>query len=750
MRLFWIGLVWLAGIAMGRFLNLPAGSLLVAGGLGLLLAVVGEGHLRSLGVGATVLFLGAWRLSVAVPQFDSSHISAHNDSFRIATLTGVVTDFPDVRDEYIGLRVKSESIRYLDSDLPQIITGDALVRADRFSSFSYGDRVEALGILETPPDFEDFSYRDYLARQRIFSLMSNASVTTLATREGNPVLQILFDFRQRALETLYSIFPDPEASLLAGILLGIESGISSELRESFNDTSTTHIIAISGFNITILAALVISLTRRTLGMRKGAVVAAMVIAFYTILVGADAAVVRAAIMGGLALFALFLGRLTLALASLSAAVILMTLVNPYVLWDVGFQLSFAATLGLVLYADPIKDGFVRVASRWIASGQAKRLSAPVGEFILFTFAAQITTLPLTAYHFQRLSLVSFIANPIVLPAQPPLMILGGLAMLAGMVWLPLGQLLAWLAWPFPAFTIRVVDLFAGVPSAAIDLGPVSLPAVVAMYALLFGATIWATLPRERRPSLPAPSLLAILVALSVLAVLTWKAVADRPDGRLHVTTFESGGTLIETASGRFILIGGGDSATALSNSLGRRLPLFHRRLDWLVIPDRELSGLAGVPAGVEIGAVMHTTEQPDRALAGLVQSLQASGASLIRAERGMALDLGGGARLELIDDEQGNLTFLLTSGKARIAFVPRTPSSHLPDRSALTGIILSSASSVGWLQELETTIAVINGPNPLPANASRPTPLATDERGWVELVTDGEQLWVWTQRSGSR
>ena len=90
----------------------------------------------------------------------------------------------------------------------------------------------------------------------------------------------------------------------------------------------------------------------------------------------------------------------------------------------------------------------------MATGQAKRLSAPVGDFILFTFAAQITTLPLTAYHFKRLSLISFIANPIVLPAQPPLMILGGLAMLAGMVWLPLGQLLAWLAWPISACTQR--------------------------------------------------------------------------------------------------------------------------------------------------------------------------------------------------------------------------------------------------------------------------------------------------------
>ena len=748
MRLFWVGLIWLAGIALGRFLNLPAGSLLIASGLGLLLAVVGENRLRWLGVGVAVLFLGAWRLAFAVPEFDPSHVSAHNDTFQIVTLIGLVTDFPDVRDEYIGLRVASDSLRYSDSRGTQEITGKVLVRADRFGSFAYGDRVEALGILETPPEFQDFSYRDYLARQDIFSLMSNASVTTVATREGNPVVHILFSIRQRALETLYLIFPDPEASLLAGILLGIESGISSEVRQAFNDTSTTHIIAISGFNITILAALVISLAGRTLGMRRGSIVAAVAIALYTILVGADASVVRAALMGGLALTARFLGRATLALASLSATAIVMTIASPYVLWDVGFQLSFAATLGLVLYAEPIKEWFVRFASRWIQTKQAVRLSGPVGEFILFTFAAQITTLPLMAYHFQRLSLVSFIANPIVLPAQPPLMILGGMAMLAGMIWLPLGQLMAWLAWPFPAFTIRAVDLLAKVPTAAIDLGPVSFPALIAMYALLFGVTIWAMLPRERRPALPAPSLLATAIALLVVAFLTWKAVADRPDGRLHLTTFESGGTLIETAEGRFILIGGGDSATALSNSLGRKLPLFHRRLDWLVLPDRQISGLAGVPAGIEIGALMLTADQLDRVPAALIQALQAGGTELIRAHRGMALKLGDGARLEVIDDEKGDLTFLLTSGRARIALLPRTQSPLAPIRSALTGIIFSGGSSVSLLQDLDVTVAVIAGSNPLPFSGARANLLATEDRGWIELVTDGEQLWVWTQRSG--
>jgi competence protein ComEC len=319
------------------------------------------------------------------------------------------------------------------------------------------------------------------------------------------------------------------------------------------------------------------------------------------------------------------------------------------------------------------------------TAQAKRISTPVGEFILFTFAAQITTLPLTAYHFQRLSLVSFVANPIVLPAQPPLMILGGLATLAGMIWLPLGQFLAWLAWPFPAFTIRVVDLFASVPSAAIDLRPISFPVLITMYILLFGIT---ALLRERRFSLPAPSLLAILAAISVVVVLTWKAVADRPDGRVHVTAFESGGTLIETADGRYVLVGGGDSPTALTNSLGRKLPLFHRRIDWLIVPDRDIAGLAGIPVGYEIGVVMTNTEPPDGALAGIIQTLQARGARVVRGEQGIALDLGAGTRLELIDNEGGNFTLLLTSGKARFALMPKTRSSQgfpRPELTSLTG-----------------------------------------------------------------
>ena len=100
------------------------------------------------------------------------------------------------------------------------------------------------------------------------------------------------------------------------------------------------------------------------------------------------------------------------------------------------------------------------------------------------------TLPIIAYHFQRISLVSILANPVILPVQPPLMILGGLAVLLGMIWQPLGQVIAWLAWPFVAFTIRAVEWFATLPGGSISLGSVSLVVVIGVYLLILVLTVW--------------------------------------------------------------------------------------------------------------------------------------------------------------------------------------------------------------------------------------------------------------------
>jgi competence protein ComEC len=179
-------------------------------------------------------------------------------------------------------------------------------------------------------------------------------------------------------------------------------------------------------NITILDGLFFLVSGRFTGRWWGAVVAIAGIGLYTILVRSGLAVLRAAIKGGLSLLTRQVGRQQNGLYTLFFAAALIALFDPNILWDVGFQLSFMENLGLLLAAEPMVDAFTRLASRFTPPENARRRSGPVGEYILITFAAQLTTLPVVAYHFQRLSLTLLVANPAILPAQPVVMVLGGL------------------------------------------------------------------------------------------------------------------------------------------------------------------------------------------------------------------------------------------------------------------------------------------------------------------------------------
>jgi competence protein ComEC len=518
----------------------------------------------------------------------------------------------------------------------------------------------------------------------------------------------------------------------------------------------------------------VSLFRRLLGLRWGILLAGIGIAFYTILVGAEAAVVRAAIMGGLTLLARVLGRRTHGFAALSAAAILMTAIYPQVLWDVGFQLSFAATLGLILYSPPLEAWFIRVVSRRTTEEQAKRLAAPINEFILFTLAAQVTTLPLTAYYFQRFPLSSLLANPVILPVQPPLMITGGIATLVGMVWTPLGQLLAWIAWIFPAFTIRAVTFFADLPLSSIPLGGVAGPVVAGFYLLLFGLTWFFSLPQERRPRISFPTIRATtgLTVLTIAAALLWHAVADQPDGRLHVNVLDVGdgdAVLIQSPTGRNVLIDGGPSSIALSDALGRRLPLFDRHLDWLVLTgtrEEQIGGLAESITRFPPRNVLASGPPRLGAYRYLMDHLTEAEIPLVQAEPGHALTLGDGATLEIFAVGDQGTVLLLTHGNFRFLI----PTGADPDLvtdvvlwkgiSHVTSVLLPDGGNAAvnppeWLSQLRPQLAIISvdagnlkgfPSEEIFQSLAGITVLRTDLHGWIHLETDGEKLWVEVER----
>lgn len=810
--IFWLSLSFLLGILLGGAVSLPISIWLFLAGTALVLGLLWRFLTHSIDLtslakdilAATVFlvifFLGAARYQAVVPVFNAFDLAWYNDRDYDTLITAWVTEPPDRRDNYANLRVRATGIDTGDgTDLE--VDGLLLARVDPNEEYQYGEIVRLRGQLETPAENEEFSYRDYLAREGVYSIMSSADVTVLPGKEGNFFTASLYALKGYALETIYHIFPDPEASLLAGILLGVDNGLPRDLQQAFKDTGTAHIIAISGFNIAIIAELFLALFGRAFGKRRGAVFAGLGIIFYTLLVGADAAVVRAAIMGVTALFARHFGRQQDGLNTLFGVGALMALFNPYYLQDVGFQLSFFATLGLILYAQPLEAFTTRLLTQYairntgaqidtytgtqtdaqslIPNSQfVSRTSSLITNFFLLTLAAQVTTLPIMAYHFNRLSLISFIANPFILPAQPAVMILGGLADILGMVFRPLGQLAAFIAWPFVTYTIRVVDFFAGLPGAAIS---VDFPfwGVLVWYVALLGLTVgWIPLKEffvSLKTRLPKIPVWAALAALTLTAILVWRAVLSLPDGKLHITFLAVGtsdAVLIQTPNGDNVLINGGESLSQLSSQLGQRLPLFNRRLDWLIVASTQENQVNALPRLVDhyppaqvLWAGNVEASYPARTLNAWLTSHQVP---VTRAEIDQALDLGDGATLTVLSVDERGAVLLVEYGSCRI-LLPIGMSFDAMDElqnddslPPLTALLLADSgyaqlNPVDWIDFLDPQLVILSvsadnfsglpDAETLGAVGER-TLLRTDANGWIEIASDGLSIWVEVERGG--
>ncbi|MBW8012141.1 MAG: DUF4131 domain-containing protein [Chloroflexi bacterium] len=718
----------------------------------------------------SVFFLGAARYQASLPEVNSDFISWYNDTEIETVLVGVVIQPPDVRDSYINLRVKVERLRVADEITHVEVSGLLLTRVPTDGDWHYGDRVVLRGYLETPPENEEFSYSDYLARSGIYTYMPYGEASLLESGQGNVFFRAIFSLKQHALDLVFRFFPDPEASLMAGILLGVESRIPADVREAFNDTGTAHVIAISGFNITIIAALFLKIFNRWLGGRRGALAAAVGIAIYTILVGADAAVVRAAIMGWLALLARQVGRRQMGLNSLAFTAAIMALQNPHIPWDVGFQLSFSATLGLILYAEPLSDYFTKLASRLLPEGLVERLVGPVGEYFLFTLAAGITTFPIILYHFQRFSLSSIPANILILPAQPAIMILGGLATLLGLVIFPLGQLISYFAWPFTAYTIRVVEWFAALPGGVLISGQIGIVVVILLYVILLGFTFAGSWLKDKLPVI-RPAL--FFSALAALSMLTWQAVFSAPDGMLHLTILDVGtgdAILIQSPTGRYALINGGPSVTKLSDALGRRLPLTHRQLDFLVIVSPSEEQVAALPRNIErfqpAQVLWAGSNHASRSARFLQTELTDAQIPIIPAQQGLVLDLGEGAHLEVLTASNRGAILLLEWRDFRVLLPLGADFADLEslgmgrDIGRVTALLLADngfapINPPEWIANLNPRLVLLSvaagdysglpSPETLAALDGY-TLLSTDQNGWINLSTDGKQMWVEVER----
>ena len=465
-----------ADLGLAPPLAILAGAAVAAGLLGML-ASPGSGAgaamvLASVFLAATAV--GGWRQQATDPSrpADRPSVAVLVDGEE-HELVGTVVDDPRPREDRIQLVL---------GDLVVAIDGRPVALGDRLLAWMprgidarSGDRVRVRTELELPEDFDGFAYREYLARQGVGAIGRPRSAEVVADASGAGAL--LAGTRGALLGGLNAIVPEPEAALGAGILLGVRASIAPEINDAFATAGLTHVVAISGWNIAIVAALVAALARplerRPGGRWSSATVAAATVAGYVLLTGASPSVIRAALMAGCMLVARMGGSRAHAASALELAALLMLLVAPPVLWDVGFQLSLLATAGLIWFGAPVE----RRLAGW---------PAWIREPVALTLAAQLTTLPVILVNFERLSLVAPIANVLVVPFVPVAMLFSAVAALAGLLHaaLPLaviGDALTWFAGGCAWLVLRVIvslgSAVASLPYAAVDA---SLPAPFAV------------------------------------------------------------------------------------------------------------------------------------------------------------------------------------------------------------------------------------------------------------------------------
>lgn len=708
------------------------------------------------------------------PQINAFHIAFYNDRNYEILVTGTLAEPPDLRDTYTNLRIKVEAVDSGSGTMP--VKGMMLARTSTLTDYEYGQQVRLRGHLKTPPENEEFSYRDYLAQQGIYASMSAAKVTVLPGNGGSLFFRWVYQLKASLLKNTYRLYPDPEASLLAGILFGVDTGLPARLQNAFKNTGTAHIIAISGFNIAIIAGILFSLFKRILGEKNGAAFAILGIFFYTLLVGADAAVVRAAWMGSLSLLARQLGRRNDGMNALAAVALGMVIWNPLVLWDVGFQLSFFATLGLILYAEPFSNFTHRLISK-LSKQDVSMFTQIINDNIVLTFAAQLTTIPIMAYHFQRISLISLIANPFILPVQPLVMILGGLAVFISLILFPLGQALAWVALPFSSYTIHTVELFDRVPQASIFIQEVSAWQTAAVYLVIFGVTFGAGAIKQGFSALKnflRPLLLSgALILVFACAMLIWRQSAAAGDGQLHVIFLEAGSAdavLIRTPEGKNLLINGGESAANLSDELGRRLPVFRRELDWLIVASTQENQLRSLPRVVERyppqSVLWSGNMQASFSAQRLDQYFAEHQIPVSPAEVGQRLPLGNQAWVEVQAVSPRGMVLLIEYKNFR-ALLPIGINSEMLDalkednlNKKVDVLLLADAGYAPsnppeLIESLNPELAVLSvaagDPNGLPAPEviqilGGYSLLRTDRNGWIAIHTDGDTLRVEVER----
>lgn len=486
-----VALAFIAGIILGRYYISSPFPLLVLGTLFLIVSFA----LQRLSSALSGTALIAAIIAVGALLYNGSRLPAdrlYHQSQAWDYIQGVVRSYPTNGPERTSFLLKSrQSPGYL-----QVFYLHPHVESLKIS---YGDEIRLYSKVRQPKRLDSFDYREYLLQRRTWGTVgvwSRREVKLVTHGRGNPLMALGYHIREGIFDLANRYIPHP-AGLFKALLFGERGYLNKTIEEEFRDAGVAHVLAVSGLHLGIIIGLFwLALRKFHLSAGRIYLVLVPIVLFYLLLVGFRVSLVRAAILFGFLALGWVLSERGLILRrwadpyqGLSAAALVILGWNPGALFDVSFQLSFSATLGIIAFASRLEEFFIKIPSRWLRG------------LIVVSLAAQFGVIPFIAWHFHRVYLLVILANLLVIPLVT-LVLWGGVAfLLVGLLHLPyltgfLGQLEGWLLEGLE----RLTGLLAGFHLSYLEISQREIPIVFLVYLLLLGSLVAFLYILKRRRS----------------------------------------------------------------------------------------------------------------------------------------------------------------------------------------------------------------------------------------------------------
>jgi competence protein ComEC len=460
----------LLGVFLASFFQIEKYFILILVSAGIFIFVINYKNKKVIFASAAVLFLalGLWWTNNSI---DKAKNSLADSKLGSVEFVGTVAKEPETDEKYQKVVVSDEEKNKI------------LINADIYPSYNYGDELKVSCNLQAPKNQEDssFDYQMYLAKGGIYRICNKAQIAVVAKNRGNKFYSAVLVLKSKFEEKLSAVFPDPEGAYLKGLILGGSKRMTKDLNDAFSRTGTTHTVAVSGYNVTIVAAFLMWLGI-ALGLWRQQVFsfALIGIVLFVLMTGAPSSAVRAGIMGGLVIWAMKEGRLANSQNAILFAGAAMLAINPLLLrYDAGFQLSFLATLGIVYVYPLFEKKFF------------EREQNILKETILMTLAAQIFVLPVILANFEKLSVIAPLANLLILPAIPFIMGTGFAAGMAGFIFIPLGKLIGFVPYVLLKLELLIVQWLANISWSSLEIKNFGWKHITVYYIILISVLYYS-------------------------------------------------------------------------------------------------------------------------------------------------------------------------------------------------------------------------------------------------------------------